>query len=228
MGVLGKVEVLGVSNTMISRRIPLFASIIVAGAVLVMIGLGIWQLQRRGEKEAMLALASANPTKPTVSFPQIAPVPVELLFRRSSLHCLNVVGWQTEAGRAADGSVGYRYIAQCSTGAEGPGALVALGVAKQPDLKPDWSGGQVKGWISEEPDHRTLLSRFTANALPLRPMLIAGSAPQGLKPIAPPSVKDVPNNHLAYAIQWFFFAAVAVIIYVLALRRRPTPPPDPS
>ncbi len=210
------------------RRIPLFASIIVMCAVVVMIGLGIWQLQRRGEKEAMLALASANPAKPTVSFPQMPPVPPELLFRRSSLHCLNVVGWQTEAGRAADGSVGYRYIAQCSTGAEGPGALVALGVARRPDLKPDWSGGQVQGWISEEPDHRTFLSRFAASAMPLRPMLIAERAPEGLKPVAPPSVADVPNNHFAYAIQWFFFAAVAVIIYVLALRRRPPPPTGPS
>ncbi|HWV13325.1 MAG TPA: SURF1 family protein [Sphingobium sp.] len=213
---------------MTARRVPLIASIIVAGAVLVMIALGIWQLQRRGEKEAMLALASANPAKASVSFPQMPPVPPELLFRRSSIHCLNVMGWQTEAGRAADGSVGYRYIAQCSTGAEGPGVLVALGVAKQPNLKPRWSGGQVAGWISEEPDHRTLLSRFKASTLPLRPMLIAERAPEGLKPVAPPSIDDVPNNHLAYAIQWFFFAAVAVVIYVLALRKRAIAPDDPS
>ena len=204
-------------------RFPLLATLVVAAAILVMIGLGVWQLQRRGEKEAMLALAEANPAKPSVSFPTMPPVPAEILFRRSSLHCLNVVGWQTEAGRAADGSVGYRYIAQCSTGAEGPGALVALGVAKQPDLRPNWKGGQVSGWISEEPDHRALLARFGGNVLPLRPMLIAERAPEGLKSVAPPSVEDVPNNHLAYAVQWFFFAAVAAFIYVLALNRR-TPP----
>ena len=204
-------------------RVPLLPTFVVAAAILVMIGLGVWQLHRRGEKEAMLALASANPTKPATSFPRMPPVPVDLLFRRSSLHCLNVVGWRTEAGRAADGSVGYRYIAQCSTGAEGPGALVAAGVAKQPDLKPDWRGGQVRGWISEEPDHRSLLSRLSGDAAPLRPMLIAERAPEGLKPVAPPSVEDVPNNHLAYAVQWFFFAAVAALIYALALRRRAPP-----
>jgi cytochrome oxidase assembly protein ShyY1 len=121
-------------------RLPLLPTFVVAAAILVMIGLGVWQLQRRGEKEAMLALAGANPAKPPISFPSMPPVPAEMLFRRSSLHCLNVVGWRTEAGRAADGSVGYRYIAQCSTGAEGPGALVALGVAKQPDLRPSWTG----------------------------------------------------------------------------------------
>lgn len=202
------------------RRFPLLPTLVVGAAILVMVGLGIWQLQRRGEKEAMLALAAANPAKPPISFPSIPPVPAELLFRRSSLHCLEVVGWQMEAGRAADGSVGYRYIARCSTGAEGPGALVALGVAKQPDLRPGWKGGQVRGWISEEPDHRTLLSRFGGDAPPLRPMLIAERSPEGLKPVAPPSVEDVPNNHLAYAVQWFFFAAVAGLIYALALHRR--------
>jgi surfeit locus 1 family protein len=30
----------------------------------------------------------------------------------------------------------------------------------------------------------------------------------------------VPNNHLAYAVQWFLFAGVAAVIYALALRRR--------
>ena len=54
-------------------------------------------------------------------------------------------------------------------------------------------------------------------------MLIAERASEGLEPVAPPSVEDVPNNHLAYAVQWFFFAAVAAFIYVLALRRRKRP-----
>jgi len=201
-------------------RYPPIPTLIVATAALVMIGLGVWQLQRRDDKEAMLALAASNPGRAAVSYPRIAPVPAELLFRRSAAHCLRVVGWQTEAGRAADGTTGYRYIAQCATGAEGPGVLVALGVAQKPDMKLDWTGGQVTGWISEEPDHRLLLSRIGGSTLPLRPMLIAERPPQGLKAVAPPNVADVPNNHLAYAVQWFFFAAVAVVIYLLALRKR--------
>ncbi|BBF68186.1 SURF1 family protein [Sphingomonas bisphenolicum] len=210
-------------------RTPLIATIIVALAVLTMIALGVWQLQRRGEKEQALALAAANPGRPAVAFPMLPPVAPDLLFRPSSVHCLRVVGWRIEAGRAADGSTGYRHIAQCATGAEGPGALVAIGVGQKPDDKPNWTGGQVSGWISEEPDHRALLSRIGGKATPLRPMLIARQAPAGLKPAAPPSAADVPNNHLAYAVQWFFFAAVAVIIYILALRRRNAPPkPPPS
>ncbi|HBM05474.1 MAG TPA: threonine synthase, partial [Erythrobacter sp.] len=44
----------------------------------------------------------------------------------------------------------------------------------------------------------------------------------GLAPLAPPDPRDLPNNHLAYAGQWFFFALTALIIYILALRRRAT------
>ena len=41
-----------------------------------------------------------------------------------------------------------------------------------------------------------------------------------LERLAPPDPKDLPNNHLMYAGQWFFFALTALVIYVLALRKR--------
>jgi surfeit locus 1 family protein len=204
----------------VSRRLPIMPTLIVACAVAAMIGLGIWQLTRHREKQAVLSVLSGNPARPAVSFPGFGPVPRDLLFRPSSVTCLRVVGWREEAGKAADGSTGYRAIAECATGAEGPGALVTVGVMGRPGTSPDWRGGKVEGWISEEPDHRSMLSRLAGRAVPLRPMLIARSPAAGLKAAAPPSVGDVPNNHLAYAVQWFFFAAVAVVIYLLALRKR--------
>lgn len=201
-------------------RLPVIPTLIVAALVAVMIGLGFWQLDRRAEKNAAIAMAAANPGRPPVAFPALPPVPPEMLFRPSSVVCLRVVGWQVVAGRAADGSVGYRHIAQCATGAEGPGALVALGVGQRPDERVKWTGGRVEGWLSEEPDHRALITRLGGKASPLRPMLVARAAPAGLKPVAPPGAADVPNNHLAYAIQWFLFAGIAAAIYILALRRR--------
>ena len=206
-------------------RIPILPTLLVILAVLTMIGLGLWQLDRRAEKRDAIALAQANPQRPSVAFPMLPPIAPDLLFRPSSVHCLRVVDWRVEAGRAADGSTGYRHIAECATGAEGPGILVAVGVGQKPDQRPDWTGGQVAGWISQEPDHRALLSRIGGKAPPLRPMLIARSAPAGLKPLAPPSAADLPNNHLAYAVQWFIFAALAMLIYGLALRRRGTGKP---
>lgn len=205
------------------RRLPLISTVVVLLAVATMIGLGIWQLQRRAEKAAAIATLRANPSRPAVAFPKLPPVEPDLLFRPSSVQCLRVVGWREEAGRAADGSMGFRQIAACATGAEGPGALVNVGVSGKPGLRPQWTGGLVRGWIAEEPDHRSVLSRLKAGRAPLRPMLIAARPAPGLKPAAPPRVEDIPDNHLAYAVQWFLFAGVALLIYVLALRRRGKP-----
>ena len=209
------------------RRLPLLPTIIVLLAVATMIGLGVWQLQRRTEKAAAIAVLRANPAKPSVAFPKLPPVDPDLMFRRSSVNCLRVNGWRREAGRAADGSTGFRLIAQCATGAEGPGVLVNIGVSPRVDGTPDWTGGQVEGWISQEPDHRSLRSRLLSNAPPLRPMLIARQPAPGLKAATPPHADDIPDNHLAYAVQWFLFAGVALLIYAIAVRKR-LRAPDPS
>lgn len=204
-----------------TRRVPILATLVVIAAVATMIWLGVWQLQRRAEKEALLALYRANLGKPAVSFPVLPPVADEMLFRRSSLVCLEVGGWQVEGGRAADGSTGYRHIARCRTGAEGPGALVDMGLAADPKVKPQWRGGAVNGTIITAPSHEPALARlFGGGGAPRVAMLVSSEPAPGLKASAPPSTDNVPNNHLAYAFQWFFFAAVALVIYVLALRRR--------
>lgn len=204
----------------VRARIPVVATIVVLICVAAMIALGVWQLQRRGEKLAAIATIRANLSRPATSFPPLGPVPAEAMFRASSVLCLRVTGWDVEAGSAADGSSGFRYIARCATGAEGQGALVALGIGARPDLKPAWTGGKVTGRIVEEPDHRSLLSRMAGPTLVLRPMLVADVAPAGLKTPAPPRIENVPNNHLGYAVQWFIFAATALVIYGIALWRR--------
>ncbi len=50
--------------------------------------------------------------------------------------------------------------------------------------------------------------------------LVADEGQGGLEPLARPDPANLPNNHLAYAGQWFFFALTALVIYVLALRAR--------
>ena len=57
-------------------------------------------------------------------------------------------------------------------------------------------------------------------------MLVADTPPAGLAKNEAPNFDSVPNNHLAYAVQWFLFAGIAAIIYLLALRRRARPAAD--
>lgn len=200
------------------RRLPIIPTIVVGLAIAVMIGLGIWQLQRRGEKEAALARLAANVQLPAVAFPQAGSGDASL-FRRSSLTCTAAANLRLEGGRSADGGTGWRVLADCLTGAEELGAVVQLGIAAQPDARPMWSGGTVTGHISYAPDSRPLLAALYDHT-PRRLMLVANPPIAGLRPNPGPDLSAVPNNHLAYAGQWFLFAAIAAVIYALALRRR--------
>lgn len=195
------------------RRFPIIPTIIVVLAVAGMIALGFWQLQRRQEKLAFIAQVAANPTRPPVAFPRFPDD--SLLFRRASAFCLQPVA----VTRAGAGNAGYRLIAQCRTGAEGPGVRVQLGTTRDPNAKSTWRGGEVSGWISHAPDARPLIASLVQHQ-PQEMLLVSERPLGGLTANARPDAAIIPNNHLAYAVQWFFFAAIAATIYVIAVLRR--------
>jgi surfeit locus 1 family protein len=207
----------------VMKPLTIIPTVVVALAVAAMIALGVWQLQRAQWKERLLARYEINLKLLPTTFPKTGPVPEDAMFRTSQVNCLRVTEWRTEGGRTANGQSGYRHIAACMTGAEGQGALVDLGVAKDPKFKPTWTGGIVDGRITTEPNHASLIAGLFGNAPVLRPMLVADRPAPGLIASAPPRTDDVPNNHRAYAVQWFIFAGIALAIYLIALRRRVFP-----
>lgn len=202
------------------KKFPVLASIIAALAVITMIGLGVWQLQRKDEKEAEIALLNANFTKPAVAYPELGPVSDDMLFRSSSVICITVTHWRAISGSDAKGKAGYQYLADCATGAEGPGALIVAGVSDRPGIDTQWQGGQVTGIITREPDHRSLLGKLFGPKLTLRPMLVSTKGLGGLRQPKPPSVESIPNDHMLYAIQWFIFAFAASVIFVMAVLQK--------
>jgi len=190
-----------------SRKLPLVPTIIVAAAVAVMIGLGIWQLRRADEKSRLLRQYAAAEKLPPIAFPTLPLATDQLpLFRHATGVCLRPVGRRTVPGEGTSGEPGYVHIVDCMTGAEGPGMSVAVGWSKNPNAKINWVGGPVSGIIA--PDNDT------------RMRLVAASSPPGLETVAPPSLSSIANNHRSYAIQWFLFAGIAALIYGLALRMR--------
>lgn len=191
------------------RRLPLVPTVVVGLAVATMIALGLWQLLiRLPEKEAYLARLAANPTRPAIAF-SIAPDD-SLLFRRATGACRPPVAVRLVGAGAA----GYRAIAECRDG-----VAVQLGTTRDPKAMVSWPGGTVSGYISHAPDARPLLASLWEDT-PKRPLLVADRSPPGLAANTPPDLSAVPNSHLAYAGQWFFFAAIASVIYLLAARRR--------
>jgi len=190
-----------------TRRWPIIPTIIVVGAVAVLIGLGVWQLQRLKTKEALLARYAQAEQRPPIVWPTLPMKDSQLpLFRHATGVCLRPVGKRVVGGESASGEPGFVQIVDCVTGAEGPGMSVAVGWSKNPNAKVNWSGGPVSGVIAPDKD--------------MRMRLVAATAPPGLEPVAPPSLSSIPNNHMQYAVTWFLFAMIAPLIYVLALRSR--------
>jgi surfeit locus 1 family protein len=189
------------------RRLPVLPTILVAAAVAVMIGLGVWQLNRAAWKESLLERYANAGQQPPMAWPVMAPSEEQLpLFRRATGHCLKPEVTKAVAGQNRAGESGYVFLVDCATGAEGPGMRVQLGWSKNPKAMFAWAGGPVAGVIA--PDGQ------------MRMRLVADRAPDGLEPSARPSLSAISNNHRLYAIQWFAFAAIALVIFALAARAK--------
>ena len=121
-----------------------------------------------------------------------------------TLACAIDAAPEVRAGHNRAGEIGYRYLVPCRAGAP---QLVDAGWSQRPDALPRVrASGRLTG--VREPGGR--------------PIVVLTNPVPPLAPSAPPTLDDIPNNHLGYALQWFLFAAAAAIIYALALARRRT------
>ena len=187
------------------RRGPVLPTLLVAAAVGVMIWLGFWQLHRLGEKEAQLARYKRSLTMSSEAWwPKTAAERELALYRHSHLTCAKVSGIDERAGHSAAGETGWAHIAHCLL-TDGSAADVALGWSSDPRTVA-WQGGEVTGFVGPSGKDGV--------------RLVAAPPQAGLAQLAAPDPRDVPNNHLSYAVQWFLFAATALVIYALALRKR--------
>ena len=81
------------------RRIPILPTIIVVVAIAIMIGLGVWQLQRAKWKEGLLARYYQAENLPPISFPTVPLRNDQLpLFRYATGNCLRPVSSRAVAG----------------------------------------------------------------------------------------------------------------------------------
>jgi len=196
------------------RRLPVLPTFSVAAAVAVMIGLGLWQLQRAEWKDRLLVEYAAAAALPALDLdPLLARGAGELpplAFRRVIVTCAaRDLSPYLRGGRSAAGAGGYAYFLPCRPGASGfAGRLwVNAGWSALPDGDLRLSlGNVVAGRLGATDGERVVLT--------------SASASPPLQPSAAPSSAEIPNNHLLYAFQWFFFAAAAAFIYALALRKR--------
>ena len=193
------------------KRFPWIATLVVLAAVGLMLRLGYWQMERLHQKEAMIAHYMAAQGDQSVHEFGKNAIP----FNRVRLTCLNGSNPMTISGRNAVGRAGWAHLASCDV-LGGGRAEIILGWSSGPGAVV-WAGGPVTGvWVDRG-------KPVTPNA-PAR--IVADPPLAGLEANARPDPRDLPNNHLSYAVQWFLFAATALLIYAIALRRRLTQPPQ--
>ncbi|MFV0301525.1 MAG: SURF1 family protein [Paracoccus sp. (in: a-proteobacteria)] len=190
----------------------------------ILIGLGVWQLQRMDWKEAMLARIQASI--------DAAPVPLPATVD-PSMKYLPVIVSGTTTGEEIDvlsgtkeRGGGYQVVSGFVT-ADGRRILVDRGFvpqearhASRPPVHLQITGNlhwpEEKG--SSTPDPNLTENIWFARDVPAmaaqlrtEPILVVASFvqgdAQGVEPI-PVAIEGIPNNHLSYAVQWFMIAAV--------------------
>ena len=231
-----------------TRRIPIFSTIIVLAAVATMIGLGIWQLGRRAEKEALIARYEAAQAQE--GFQHIIPSP-EAAYTRTLTYCANPTEQTVVSGRNLRGQNGWAHVARCTMGGKTPNTRDAfrsfetIMMAEHGDKRrmsdaevdavlkegadvtmPDYvlePADVVLGWSRSSEPVAWEGGYIAGTVVPTGELgfkIVANPPIAGLEPNAKPDPGDLPNNHLAYAGQWFFFALTALIIFWLAVRSR--------
>jgi cytochrome oxidase assembly protein ShyY1 len=185
-----------------TRRFPVIPTVLVLIAAGIMVRLGFWQLDRLAEKELLLSqYHAAQGSTAELPWAQVMRAPDLALYRHSRLLCARVLGRTGIAGRNAKDAAGIAQYAQCAL-PDGSQAKVVMGWSTNPTQVGSWQGGLVRGVVAPGP------------------RLVADPPLGGLQASARPDPSEIPNNHLAYAVQWFLFAVTALIVYGVAVRRR--------
>lgn len=198
------------------RRPPLLALLVVLAAVATMIGLGVWQLQRLAWKEGLLASYTAAAGNPAPLRLTGTDVPADAAYRHVLWDCPAPGPDQVTGGANAAGRAGWAHVVLCRHQA----SVVPVVIGWSATLAPvAWTGGAIAGVAVPGPKSGVVRPQDPGIRL-LDWHIVADPPLAGLAANARPDPRSIPNNHLAYAVQWFLFAATALIIFALALRRK--------
>ena len=229
----------------IPRRI--LSGVLCLIGVAILVGLGVWQLQRLKWKEDLLARVAALQTASARPLEGVLTSGADLDFTRADVSCPDLERRpMLRMFAVRDGTAGYHLIAACPVKA-GPYASVLVdrgfisteqsATAMQPGretLPGAVTGVLRKGdkatfvtpanrvsenlWYSRDVAAMAKALNVSAPA-PLFLMLETPAAlPSG--PLPAPVPADIPNRHLEYALTWFGLAAALVGVYVAMLFRR--------
>ncbi len=222
-------------------RPTLWPTLFTIPSLIILLTLGLWQVERLQWKLDLIALMQSRATGAPADLPNDLGLDREAWnFRR-----VVVTGQFDHAremflnGRSHGGSPGYHVVTPLLRADGGPAVLVDRGwipyEARDPALR---AAGQVTGMVTVEgllyhvpprhwavPDndpvknmwfYRDIAGMAAHAGLPVvMPMLLEAlaSGPAGQYPIGRPDRIDINNPHLEYAFTWFSLALALAVIY---------------
>jgi surfeit locus 1 family protein len=223
---------------------PFGLTIAVAIALSLLVGLGVWQLQRLKWKEGLLAHIAALQHAPPRPLDEVLGAGGDLDFVRVSFDCPDVLDRpRARLYSLRDGEIAYRQVTACPVrsgqaasilvdlgyedcGAPKPAPPFAgplVGILRKPDAKSPFAA-------PNQPDQHLWFWRDLPGmakglgAGPPAPVFVAlehGPQPGGRCRLTPaPIPTDIPNRHLEYALTWFGLAAVLAGVYAAMLFNR--------
>ena len=226
------------------------AAVAALTGIAILIGLGVWQVQRLHWKEGLLArihALQAAPAQPLGPVLARASAGADVDYTRVEANCPAIETTPyVRQWSVPDERSGYRIITACAlSGGPYASILVDRGFitaddAARLDLRQGRTLSQPIIGVLRKGDAANLFTPanqpaqnlWYARDIPamaralgaLRPaptfLMLERPAPKGLAP-APAAVPvDIPNNHLSYAMTWFGLAAGLAGVYLASLWRR--------
>jgi surfeit locus 1 family protein len=228
-------------------RSLLWPTIWSALGLLLLLGLGTWQVQRLHWKEGLIAERNAALAAAPVALPktldearalEFHPVRAEGEFLNDHELYINAQSFSGAAGfhivtpfRLVDGAIIFIDRGFVPTDRRAPATRADGEIAGHTAVTGLLRLPEPAGWFTpaNEPQKNSWFSidlpamaqaAGVDDALPF--YIDAGKAPvPGAWPQGGQTITDLPNNHLQYAITWYALAAALVAIYIrFALRRR--------
>lgn len=224
-------------------RFPILLTVFIAACLVVLCGLGTWQMQRLAWKEGLIAQAAVAADLPPAPLPEVLTA-ADPEFRKALVVCRGLpTAAYVELQSIHDGEPGSRLISACvpegmsqtflvdrgfvpdSVSARPRVLATTLPLAMAVELRRSPPPGAMTPPPSEDRfygrDNAAIAARLGAGA-PSEFTLFALTSPNPevgtLLASAPPAAFS--NNHLGYALTWYGLALALTGFYVAVLVRR--------